>query len=173
MRTDLKELVDVDLNQAPYGYAPMGDDREDMEGFRFWKTGALLLSRVPRRKASLIPWARWPVRLLEGPASRQALPHLGALRRRPQALPPGQLSLCPHLASRLLPAHDCRPSQIAAGDRLRGAYQGFSQDPNSLANLDQDLPNVMQEQIPIHTLDPSWLWCATWCSAESLAVAKT
>ena len=36
---DLKELVDLDLHGAPYGYTPMGDDNEDMEGFRFWKTG--------------------------------------------------------------------------------------------------------------------------------------
>jgi UDP-glucose:glycoprotein glucosyltransferase len=27
--------------------------------------------------------------------------------------------------------------KIAAGDRLRGQYQGLSGDPNSLANLDQ------------------------------------
>lgn len=27
--------------------------------------------------------------------------------------------------------------QIAAGDRLRGQYQGLSADPNSLSNLDQ------------------------------------
>lgn len=31
--------------------------------------------------------------------------------------------------------------RIAAGDRLRGHYQSLSADPNSLANLDQDLPN--------------------------------
>ncbi|BGP48159.1 killer toxin resistant protein [Rhodotorula kratochvilovae] len=39
VRADLKELVDLDLQGAPYAYAPMGDDREEMEGFRFWKTG--------------------------------------------------------------------------------------------------------------------------------------
>lgn len=39
VRTDLKELVDLDLEGAPYGYTPMGDDNEAMEGFRFWKTG--------------------------------------------------------------------------------------------------------------------------------------
>jgi UDP-glucose:glycoprotein glucosyltransferase len=39
VRADLKELVDLDLHGAPYGYTPMGDDNEDMEGFRFWKTG--------------------------------------------------------------------------------------------------------------------------------------
>jgi hypothetical protein len=39
VRTDLKELNDLDLRGAPYGYTPMGDDNEEMEGFRFWKTG--------------------------------------------------------------------------------------------------------------------------------------
>ena len=39
VRADLKELVDLDLQGAPYGYTPMGDDNTDMEGFRFWKTG--------------------------------------------------------------------------------------------------------------------------------------
>lgn len=63
--------------------------------------------------------------------------------------------------------------QIAAGDRLRGQYQGLSADPNSLANLDQDLPNNMQSSLPIHTLDASWLWCETWCSDAALSEAKT
>jgi UDP-glucose:glycoprotein glucosyltransferase len=39
VRTDMIELVNVDLHGAPYGYTPMGDDNTDMEGFRFWKTG--------------------------------------------------------------------------------------------------------------------------------------
>ncbi|OBZ72146.1 UDP-glucose:glycoprotein glucosyltransferase, partial [Grifola frondosa] len=39
VRADLKELVDLDLHGAPYGYTPMGDDNTEMEGFRFWKTG--------------------------------------------------------------------------------------------------------------------------------------
>lgn len=39
VRADLKELVDLDLRGAPYGYTPMGDDNVEMEGFRFWKTG--------------------------------------------------------------------------------------------------------------------------------------
>lgn len=62
---------------------------------------------------------------------------------------------------------------LAAGDRLRGQYQALSADPHSLANLDQDLPNNMQDQLRIHTLDRSWLWCETWCSDESLKDAKT
>lgn len=39
VRTDLIELVNEDLEGAPYGYTPMGDDRPEMEGFRFWKQG--------------------------------------------------------------------------------------------------------------------------------------
>ena len=63
--------------------------------------------------------------------------------------------------------------QIAAGDRLRGQYQGLSQDPNSLSNLDQDLPNNMIHQVAIKSLPQEWLWCETWCSDESKAKAKT
>lgn len=39
IRTDLKELLDIDLEGAPYGYTPMCDSRKEMEGFRFWKRG--------------------------------------------------------------------------------------------------------------------------------------
>jgi len=63
--------------------------------------------------------------------------------------------------------------QIAAGDRLRGQYQALSQDPNSLSNLDQDLPNNMIHQVPIKSLPQEWLWCETWCSKESLKDAKS
>ena len=79
--------------------------------------------------------------------------------------------------------------QIAAGDRLRGQYQALSQDPNSLSNLDQDLPNNMihqvlnsnqsvvsypsSYQVPIKSLPQEWLWCETWCSKDSLKDAKS
>lgn len=62
---------------------------------------------------------------------------------------------------------------MAAGDRLRGQYQTLSADPNSLSNLDQDLPNHMQMMLPIHSLPQDWLWCETWCSDEALKTAKT
>jgi UDP-glucose:glycoprotein glucosyltransferase len=38
-RADISELLNIDLQGAPYGFVPMGDDREDMDGFKFWKTG--------------------------------------------------------------------------------------------------------------------------------------
>ncbi|RMD39831.1 hypothetical protein DV735_g5294, partial [Chaetothyriales sp. CBS 134920] len=62
---------------------------------------------------------------------------------------------------------------LAAGDRLRGQYQALSADPASLSNLDQDLPNHLQHNLPIFSLDQSWLWCETWCADDALTTAKT
>ena len=63
--------------------------------------------------------------------------------------------------------------KLAAGDQLRANYAQLSQDPNSLANLDQDLPNYLQHQVKIFSLPPEWLWCETWCSDTSKTKAKT
>lgn len=63
--------------------------------------------------------------------------------------------------------------RMKAGDSLRAIYDNLSADPNSLANLDQDLPNYAQHMVPIHSLPQEWLWCATWCSMETLPQAKT
>ncbi|KAK9537662.1 hypothetical protein VZT92_005260 [Zoarces viviparus] len=63
--------------------------------------------------------------------------------------------------------------KIAAGDRLRGQYQALSQDPNSLSNLDQDLPNNMIHQVVIKSLPQEWMWCETWCDDASKVSAKT
>eukprot|EP00928_Gymnodinium_smaydae_P000541 TRINITY_DN10203_c1_g5_i1.p1 TRINITY_DN10203_c1_g5~~TRINITY_DN10203_c1_g5_i1.p1 ORF type:complete len:1678 (+),score=313.33 TRINITY_DN10203_c1_g5_i1:53-5086(+) len=63
--------------------------------------------------------------------------------------------------------------RTSTGDALRRVYNSLSQDPNSLANLDQDLPNFAQHQIPIFSLPQEWLWCETWCSLETKPKAKT
>ena len=56
----------------------------------------------------------------------------------------------------------CR--QQAAGDQLRVVYSQLSQDPNSLANLDQDLPNYAQHSVPIFSLPQvRQLRCQTGC----------
>ncbi|CAH8841595.1 unnamed protein product [Trichobilharzia szidati] len=127
VRADLKELADLDLGGAPYGYTPFCDSRKEMDGFRFWKQGY---------------WAN----------------HLAGR---------------PYHISALYVVDLTRFRRLAAGDRLRGQYHGLSQDPNSLSNLDQDLPNNMIHQVPIKSLPQEWLWCETWCSDESLAKAKT
>ena len=61
----------------------------------------------------------------------------------------------------------------AAGDQFRILYDSLSKDPNSLANLDQDLPNYAQHQVPIFSLPQEWLWCESWCSDASKTAAKT
>ncbi|XP_057192327.1 UDP-glucose:glycoprotein glucosyltransferase 2 isoform X1 [Triplophysa rosa] len=127
VRADLKELRDLDLEGAPYGYTPFCDSRKEMEGYRFWKTGY---------------WAS----------------HLGHRRYHISALYVVDLK---------------KFRKIAAGDRLRGQYQALSQDPNSLSNLDQDLPNNMIHQVAIKSLPQEWLWCETWCDDKSKTTAKT
>ncbi|XP_004463622.2 UDP-glucose:glycoprotein glucosyltransferase 2 [Dasypus novemcinctus] len=127
VRHDLKELRDLDLDGAPYGYTPFCDSRTEMDGYRFWKTGY---------------WAS----------------HL--LRRK-------------YHISALYVVDLKKFRKIAAGDRLRGQYQALSQDPNSLSNLDQDLPNNMIYQVAIKSLPQDWLWCETWCDDESKQRAKT
>ncbi|EPE03379.1 udp-glucose glycoprotein glucosyltransferase [Ophiostoma piceae UAMH 11346] len=127
VRTDMYDLVQVDLQGAPYGFTPMCDSRTEMEGFRFWKQGY---------------WSNY-------------------LRGQPYHI------------SALYVVDLRRFREMAAGDRLRQTYHTLSADPNSLSNLDQDLPNHMQFQIPIFSLPQDWLWCETWCSDEALTTAKT
>lgn len=127
VRADLKELHDLDLGGAPYGYTPFCESRKEMDGFRFWKQGY---------------WRS----------------HLQGRRYHISALYVVDLK---------------RFRRIAAGDRLRGQYQALSQDPNSLSNLDQDLPNNMIHQVAIKSLPQEWLWCETWCDDDSKKQAKT
>jgi UDP-glucose:glycoprotein glucosyltransferase len=72
--------------------------------------------------------------------------------------------LSPYLLS-FLSIHNRR--QLGAGDHFRVVYDNLSKDPNSLANLDQDLPNYAQHTIPIHSLPQEWLWCESWCGDET------
>lgn len=63
--------------------------------------------------------------------------------------------------------------QTAAGDNLRVFYESLSKDPNSLSNLDQDLPNYAQHTVPIFSLPQEWLWCESWCGNSTKSKAKT
>ena len=58
------------------------------------------------------------------------------------------------------------------GDTLRSTYQGLASNQDSLSNLDQDLPNYIQNSAPIFALPAEWLWCESWCSAGSKENAK-
>ncbi|KAL8535987.1 hypothetical protein ACS0TY_011576 [Phlomoides rotata] len=63
--------------------------------------------------------------------------------------------------------------ETAAGDQLRVVYETLSKDPNSLSNLDQDLPNYAQHMVPIFSLPQEWLWCESWCGNSTKSKAKT
>lgn len=128
VRTDMQDLVDHDLEGCVYGFTPMCDSREEMEGFRFWKQGY---------------WKKL----------------LGDKHKY-------------HISALYVVDLD-RFRKMAAGDLLRHHYQKLSSDPASLSNLDQDLPNNLQDAIPIHSLPQEWLWCETWCSDETLKDART
>jgi len=79
----------------------------------------------------------------------------------------------PYHISALYVVDLARFRRMRAGDTLRSVYDNLSADPNSLANLDQDLPNYAQHTVPIFSLPQEWLWCETWCSMETLPTAKT
>lgn len=60
------------------------------------------------------------------------------------------------------------------GDLIRKAYSDLWSDKQSLANLDQDIPNLLQTKgAEIFSLPQEWLWCGSWCSDDSMAKAKT
>ncbi|WEJ95887.1 killer toxin resistant protein [Yamadazyma tenuis] len=126
-RSDMIDLVKLDMGDAPYGFVPMCESKEEMDGFRFWKTGY------------------WKDVLKD-----DLKYHISALYK----------------------VNLKRFREIGAGDRLRSHYQKLSSDPNSLSNLDQDLPNNMQRTIPIYSLPQEYLWCETWCSDSTLQEAK-
>jgi len=127
IRGDLKELWDMDLNGAPYGYTPMCSSNEATLGFQFWNQGF------------------WKSHLRGKPY------HISALY--------------------VVDLEKFRKDRV--GDILRAQYQGLSADSGSLANLDQDLPNYVQHQVPIFSLPQEWLWCESWCSNETKADSKT
>ena len=127
VRSDLKELMDMDLHGAPYAYTPFCDNNKEMDGYRFWKQGF------------------WRDHLQGKPYHISALYVVDLKRFR----------------------------ETAAGDQLRVVYDQLSKDPNSLSNLDQDLPNYVQHQVPIFSLPQQWLWCESWCGNETKAAAKT
>ncbi|CAJ1957078.1 unnamed protein product [Cylindrotheca closterium] len=127
VRGDLKELWDMDLEGAPYGYTPMCSSRESTLGFQFWRSGF------------------WEQHLRGKPYHISALYVVDLERFR----------------------------RDLVGDQLRSVYQQLSADPNSLANLDQDLPNYAQHSVPIFSLPQEWLWCESWCSDETKPDAKT
>jgi UDP-glucose:glycoprotein glucosyltransferase len=127
VRSDLNELMQLDMNGAPYGFTPFCEDRPDMEEYRFWNDGY---------------WRD----ILNGQRY-----HISALF--------------------VLDFRDFWNKMV--GVVLRRSYRDLFSDKQSLANLDQDLPNLMQSHgVQIYALPQEWLWCQTWCSGETMGKAK-
>ncbi|KAK4535991.1 hypothetical protein CDCA_CDCA07G2016 [Cyanidium caldarium] len=98
----------------------------------------------------------------------------------------------PYHISALFLVDLARFRNTGAGDTLRALYQHLSADPQSLANLDQDLPNyasvplpewsrgmsrtpddALKPLVPLYSLPREWLWCESWCSDTDKPRAKT
>lgn len=127
VRSDLMELMELDMKGHVYAMTPFCADKEEMAPFRFWEHNY------------------WKNHL-------QGLPyHISALF--------------------VVDLKELRKKSVA--DIIRAQYHALSQDPNSLANLDQDLPNNLQHHIPIYPLPQEWLWCDTWCNISTKSKAKT
>lgn len=127
VRSDLYELVELDLKGHVYAMTPFCNDKKEMAPFRFWEHNY------------------WKNHLAGKPYHISALFVVDLLELRKKLV----------------------------ADIIRSQYHMLSQDPNSLANLDQDLPNNLQNHIPIYSLPREWLWCDTWCSQKSKSKAKT
>lgn len=127
VRSDLIELVELDLNGHVYAMTPFCNDKSEMAPFRFWEHNY------------------WKNHLAGKPYHISALFVVDLLELRKKLV----------------------------ADIIRSQYHLLSQDPNSLANLDQDLPNNLQNHIPIYSLPQEWLWCDTWCSQKTKSKAKT
>lgn len=112
------------------------------------------------------PWAFVPF-------CQEGRPETDGLRFWKQGYWKGVLDGKPYHISALFLVDLRRLRATGLADRLRRDYHMLSVDPNSLANLDQDLPNHMQDDFPIHSLPQEWLWCETWCSDASKARAKS
>lgn len=127
VRSDLNELVELDLKGHVYAMTPFCNDKSEMAPFRFWEHNY------------------WKNHLDGKPYHISALFVVDLLELRKKLV----------------------------ADIIRSQYHILSQDPNSLSNLDQDLPNNLQNHIPIYSLPPEWLWCDTWCSQTTKSKAKT
>lgn len=127
VRSDLMELVNLDLKGNVYAMTPFCKDKPEMAPYRFWEHNY------------------WKNHLQGRPYHISALFVVDLLELRKRLV----------------------------ADIIRAQYHMLSQDPNSLANLDQDLPNNLQHHIPIYSLPQEWLWCDSWCSEATKSKAKT
>lgn len=152
----------MDLGGAPYAYTPFCDSRRDMDGFRFWKQG-YWRNHLQGRKYHISALYVVDLKRFRKIAAGDRLR--------------GQYQVRSSYISYLLSKYFRMPFGLSLVFDLSTViflfpFQALSQDPNSLSNLDQDLPNNMIHQVAIKSLPQEWLWCQTWCSQKEFSNAR-
>jgi hypothetical protein len=140
LRADVKELWDLDLGDAPYGYTPMCTSNTELEGFMFWKQvgtpwGSRCCPPQPCRGCRPRPDRRvaCPLRAVEAtlvqqcPAIEPACSRSGCPERRGlQGFWVEHLQGRPYHISALYVVDLQRFRLTRVGDRLRGIYDQLS-----------------------------------------------
>jgi len=146
VRADVKELWEMDLKNRVYGFVPFcGSGPKSSSLFSGWS------KEEDARNSETTGFRFWEQGFWQKHLGPNTYYHISALF--------------------VVNLEAFRST--GAGDILRDVYQSLTADPGSLANLDQDLPNYVQRELPIFSLPPEWLWCETWCSNATKARAKT
>ena len=147
VNADVGELWDMPLGHAAVGMTPFCsvDANEHTSGFRFFAHGYWKdhLQGRPYHISALFVVDLFKFRR----RARGNADHFGQTMRRAHPM---------HVEMPLGPSR-----RRGYGDQYRVLYDNLSKDPNSLSNLDQDLPNYAQHMVPIHSLPEEWLWCET------------
>eukprot|EP00931_Biecheleriopsis_adriatica_P033917 TRINITY_DN19654_c0_g2_i1.p1 TRINITY_DN19654_c0_g2~~TRINITY_DN19654_c0_g2_i1.p1 ORF type:complete len:682 (-),score=140.37 TRINITY_DN19654_c0_g2_i1:93-1979(-) len=154
VRADVQELWNMDIKGHVYGFVPFcGSGPAESLGSSIWKslTGGGAATQEELRNPDTVGFRFWEQGFWKN--------HLGSRTHY-------------HISALFVVDLDMFRKN-GAGDILRDVYQSLTADPHSLANLDQDLPNYIQRQLPIYSLPQEWLWCESWCSEDSKANAKT
>jgi len=126
IRTDLKELINLNLDNFPYAFVELCNSKPEMSSFQpskanFWKD---FLKNRTYHISSLF--------IVDLPKFRK----------------------------------------LAIGEMIRYLYQEMSFDPWTFGQLENDIPNILQEKQPGYSLGSIWSWCNIWCSDESIKEAK-
>ena len=61
---------------------------------------------------------------------------------------------------------------LNTGEWIRIVSQQFSPQAFVYESVDRDLPNFMQDRVPIYTLAQNWFWSSKWCTSETMSSAK-
>jgi hypothetical protein len=62
--------------------------------------------------------------------------------------------------------------QDNVGEFLRQCHEDLAADPARFQHLEDELPTLLQERVPLFPLPEAWGWCRPWHDDDSLGAAK-